>query len=110
MKKLDYFNQCDRWRMTYKNGEENWQAMIANKEPISLSSFLKVVNIEQLLWDETVEDFVSDDPEHGFYSSKINNERVVFLQTAGFEFIFTEDGLEPGINLSNESNYEFNIE
>lgn len=91
-----YFNQCDRWRIRYDNGEECWQDMMANKTAISLEAFLLLVDASGLLdEDETVMDFVADDPDHGFFVSIASGTPVVFLANAGFEFIFTENGAAP---------------
>lgn len=91
-----YFNQCDRWRTRYEKGEEHWQEMMANKKPLSLDAFLLLADPSELLDEgETVSEFVADDPEHGFYISKANQQTLLFLYHAGFEFIFTHDGGAP---------------
>jgi len=93
---FDYFNQCDRWRTRYEDGEQNWQEMMKKKRPVSLEAFLLMADVSQLLdEDETLSDFVADDPEHGFYISEANSKPVLFIAHAGFEFIFTSNGDAP---------------
>ncbi len=94
--KFTYFNQCDRWRIRYPNGEEQWQEMMANKYPLPIEEFLLLADTSDLLdEDETLSDFVADDPDHGFFISTANKKPVMFIAHAGFEFIFTEDGESP---------------
>ena len=70
--------------------------MMKRKVKIDAESFLSLTNTEDLLdEDETVYDFVADDPDHGFYVSTVNSKPVTFIAHAGFEFIFTEDGHAP---------------
>lgn len=91
-----YFNQCDRWRTKYSEGEKHWQEMMDKKVKIDAELFLYLTDTEGLLdEDETVYDFVADDPDHGFYVSTANSKPVTFIAHAGFEFIFTEDGDAP---------------
>lgn len=100
MKKYEYFNQCDRWRINFENGESNWHIMMAEKEAINMNAFNKMVNGEAILdEEETFYDFICGDPDSGCYKSVIDDGVVFFIQTAGFEFIFTPDGNEPcGLN------------
>jgi hypothetical protein len=94
--KFHFFNQCDRWRIRYLKGEDHWQEMMKNKIPVSQSLFEISTIAEDLLdEDESLSDFVSSDPEHGFYISSVNSEPVFFIQHSGFEFIFTENGKSP---------------
>lgn len=97
--KFEYFNQCDRWRIKYPNGESGWQEMMANKTPMNIGNFKKMVDFDGLLdsddENDTIENYIMGDPDSGFYHSEIQGTKVLFFQTAGFEFIFTEDGEEP---------------
>lgn len=97
--KFKYFNQCDRWRTSFANGEQSWQLMMSNKTPISMERFKERVDFSGLLntddKNDTVELFISNDSGSGFYLSDINGTKVLFLQTSGYEFIFTVDGEEP---------------
>lgn len=97
MKPLEFFQPCDRYRMNFESGEENWHEMMGNKKEIPVESFLKIADTSRLLDDdETVEDFMASDPEAATYISTIKDEKVAFIATSGFEFIFTKDGEEPG--------------
>jgi hypothetical protein len=94
--KFKFFEQCDRWRRNFANGESNWHEMMRNKVAISQDELKDAVTVEDILdEDETLDDFVCSDPDHGFYSSTINDEKVFFMQDCGFEFIFTEKGCAP---------------
>jgi hypothetical protein len=112
MKKFEFFNQCDRWRIQFNNGEKNWHIMMAGKESISMNVFEKMVNDQNILdEDETLSDFISYDQDSGFYKSVIDGGVVFFIQTAGFEFIFTPDGNEPcGLNPSSNFNLEYSVQ
>lgn len=91
--KASYFGQCDRLRRK-PGGEEAWQGMMRNKRKVSMSTFLRKVDVSDILEDgETVEDFVADDPDSAFYESDWNGRRVWFLQTSGFEFIFGDKNM-----------------
>lgn len=99
MEKLEFFNTCDRWRIKFKHGEDNWQIMMANKEPISKGALEMIIDLSGIMdeEDETLDDFIANDPDSSFYRSNIEGVKVAFFQTAGFEFIFTEDGLDPHV-------------
>ena len=95
MSKQSYFTQCDKWRRNFTNGESNWQEMMANRTAIDESEFLDCVDIETSAFldeDESLEEFMRDDPESGFYASSIKGNVLYFIQTCGFEFIFTTNG------------------
>lgn len=95
MATLEYFQQSDRWRTKYANGEADWHQMMANRKPIDQAEFLSRVDIETAPFlddDETLDDFTSDDPESGYYASTVHEQDLCFVQTSGFEFIFTLDG------------------
>jgi len=84
-----FYKDCFRLRSEGEEGEHFWKEMMDNKERITLVEFEMCADTSSLLEDdETLEDFVADDPDHAFYSSRIGNEEVCFIQTAGFEFIF----------------------
>ena len=104
--KYQYFNQCDKWRTQFENGEANWQEMMANKEPLSLEQFGKVVDYDTFFDpdddEDNIENYIWDDPDSGFYRSEVNGTKVLFFQTSGFEFIFTQDGEEPMPSLSSD--------
>lgn len=93
-RRFRYHNQCDRFRRE-AGGETDWQEMMSNAKPVSMRAFETVCNPEDMLDDgESLEEFVegSADGSAGFYQSTIRNHQVLFLQTAGFEFIYTLSG------------------
>lgn len=96
-----YFNQCDRWRLRYPTGEAHWNEMMANKQSVSLEQFKALVDLSGLLdpedQNDTLELFISDDVSSGFYQSKVGQSEVLFIQTSGYEFIFTVDGEAPHV-------------
>lgn len=105
---LDYFNQCDRWRIGNDEGERLWHLMMANSEPIANEVMKKAADLYQLLdEEETLEDFMADDEGSACYRSGFEGVTVLFVQSSGFEFIFTEDGKSPEElirnNLENEN-------
>lgn len=101
--KYEYFNQCDKWRIEHEHGESNWQQMMANRVTMTGEQFGKVVDYDTFFdpddSEDNIENYMMEDENSNFYRSKINNENVIFFQVSGFEFIFTEDGKEPGIGL-----------
>lgn len=94
--KFEYFTQCDKWRIRYVEGESLWHKMMRNKRPITVEAIKSKAELQDLLDDdETIEEFIADDPDAGFYLSHLGSEYVLFIQTAGFEFIFTRNGHAP---------------
>lgn len=91
-KKYSYFEQCDRFRRT-PQGERDWQEMMANAKPIRFEVLAKHCDAEALLDDgETLEEYVSCNDDTEFFISDIRGHRLMFIQSAGFEFIFTIGG------------------
>lgn len=87
-----YIGQCDKLRAT-AHGEKLWKRMMEFSRPISLSDFLRQVDLTPLLdEDETpgqwITDAVRTDPETTAYISYWGERQCCFLKTAGFEFIF----------------------
>ena len=88
MKQFIFLGPCDRLRMA--GGEEHWQQMMLEKAPISIDQFARDRDLLTLLEDdETLEDFIASDPESGFYTSIWGDQPCRFIQTCGFEFVFT---------------------
>lgn len=73
--------------------------MMDNKKPIPISMFKERVDFCGLLDEDdendTIELFVDSDPSHEFFISSVNGNKILFVQTCGYEFIFTADGEEP---------------
>ena len=88
-----YLGQCDRLRMINSDNEEYWHQMMANKRKIPFKTFINSVDMSAILEDdETPEQYLKDslrsDPETATYVSNWGGKPAMFLQTAGFEFIF----------------------
>lgn len=91
-----YLGQCDRLRRGSPRGEEAWQTMVREAKPITLAKFLAVADLEPLLdEDETPSAWLNalDSPQ--FYASRWEESPAVYVQSAGFEFIFVRDSSRP---------------
>lgn len=89
--RLPYVGQCDTIRRGSCTGEAFWQEMMATAKPISRQAFARHVDPAKLLdADETLDEFVADDPTAGFYAARVAGRPVYFVATGGFEFIFTD--------------------
>lgn len=91
--KKQYIGQCDTLRRKCDNNEEFWHSMMKNKKKISFKNFINRVDFNQILDnDETPEQYIKDalmtDNETAAYISNWGDKEAMFLQTAGFEFIF----------------------
>lgn len=91
--KKDFFGVCDKVRSLSDENEQYWHTMMDNKKHIKFDTFIKNVNMSKMLDDdETPEQYIKDairsDPETRTYVSNWGDEQVLFLQSAGFEFIF----------------------
>jgi hypothetical protein len=90
--KKQYLGQCDLLRRNCAN-EEYWQDMMKNRVKIEFDVFLNNVNMEEMLdADENPYDYIKEalreDRETAAYKSNWGDKECMFLQTAGFEFIF----------------------
>ena len=91
--KKQYIGQCDTLRRKCTGNEEFWHSMMKNKRKISFKQFINSVNFQQMLDDdETPEQYINNavmsDNETAAYVSNWGDQEAMFLQTAGFEFIF----------------------
>ena len=89
--KYQYLGQCDRLRC---HSENLWQTMMEQKQPISAEEFFSMCDLSELRdEDESDEEYINhltaSDPDLGFYKSVWGESPAYFLQTHGFEFIFT---------------------
>lgn len=86
---LSYLGQCDN---LLKNGfESHWERMMQQRIPISADKVKRECNLSQLLDpDEDLMDFIAGDPTSQFFESYWGQQRCIFIQTHGFEFIFVE--------------------
>lgn len=91
--KKQYLGQCDLLRFKGTENEAHWQEMMRNRKKISFKTFLNNVEISQMLDDdedpiEFLENEKQGDPELAAYVSNWGDKECMFLQNAGFEFIF----------------------
>lgn len=93
-KPYEYIGQCDLLRRKCDDNEQYWHEMMRQKSKISIKSFLKLVDMSPLLDDgETARDWLeynSNDPDFAAYKSKWGQNECIFVQVAGFEFIFVK--------------------
>jgi len=92
--KKQYLGQCDVLRSASDENEERWKIMMSSKMSISFEDFVRGVDMSVILdSDETPMDYINDklasDPETTTYKSNWGEKEVFFLQTMGFEFIFS---------------------
>lgn len=88
-----YIGQCDTLRRESTCNEEYWHDMMKNKVKISFDDFIKNVNFDKLLDNgESIKDYIDNaiktDADTAAYTSNWGDKDCIFLQTAGFEFIF----------------------
>lgn len=88
-----YIGQCDNLRKQCHDNEQMWHDMMANKVKISFEKFIKNVDMTPILdKGETPMSYIDysmkSDPDTAVYLSKWGEDEAMFLQTAGFEFIF----------------------
>jgi len=90
---LQYLGQCDLLRHKSEENEEKWHKMMADKQQISFDDFVKSVDYNAILDEDEdiktyLEDAVRADDSTAAYKSMWGDKETIFLQTAGFEFIF----------------------
>lgn len=91
--KLHYIGQCDRLRKACEDNENYWQKMMLLAKPISFKTFINSTDMRPLIDDDEtpvlyINNSIKSDKETGVYKSIWGNKPCMFLQTAGFEFIF----------------------
>lgn len=91
--KKKYLGQCDLLRHKSPENEVKWHLMMDGKKQIPFKTLIDSVEFESILdEDENPTDFIKDalraDPSTSAYISNWGDEPCMFLQTAGFEFIF----------------------
>lgn len=91
--KKKYLGQCDTLRRLSDDNESKWYDMMKNKKKISFNMFEK--NVDTSIFtdeDYTFKDYIKEtymsDPDTQTYISTWGDKECMFLQTAGFEFIF----------------------
>jgi len=82
-----YFGQCNHLRLT-PAGETKWQEMIKQHQKISIEEMQANCALTELLDDQTLEEFMADDPTSYCAKSKWGEQPCYYVMEAGFEFIF----------------------
>jgi hypothetical protein len=83
-----FLGTCDRVRRT-DEGEEFWQAMMADRVEISEAEFLNAVIISDMLDEgETFDDFTTVAEMEGEPCRFFKTGETFHIQQAGFEWIF----------------------
>jgi len=93
LNKKRYIGQCDMLRRKSDENEQYWHTMMKNRKKIPFNTFISNVDMSEMLdSDENPKTYIQDalktDPETATYVSSWGNKEAMFLQTAGFEFIF----------------------
>ncbi len=82
-----FYMLCDK--LCNIEGVEVKNQMIADALPISRKTFEKNCAYAKELFES--ESQMADDPSHGFYKSNVKGVPCLYMQYAGFEFIFLKD-------------------
>jgi len=91
-----YSIQCDKLQRDIPNGEAIWATIMLNATRIPIYMFIDSVDLASFLdEDESLEDYMADDPDSACYRYDHEGEVVFFVQHAGFESFFTTDGKVP---------------
>ena len=97
-----FYMLCDK--LCNIEGVEVKNQMIADASPISRKTFEKNCAYANELFES--ESQMADDHSHGFYKSNVKGVPCLYMQYAGFEFIFLKDykgGKEYWLDELNES-------
>jgi len=91
--KKPYLGQCDIVRGKCDANEGHWHDMMKNRKQIPFDTFINSVDFHKILDDDEnpqgyINDAVRQDPETATYISNWGDREAMFLQVAGFEFIF----------------------
>ena len=92
---MKFMGQCDTLRRMSKQNDMLWHDMMKKKRKITFDKFIDSVDYTNLLDDdgeENIYDYLKDslltDRSTAVYKSYWGDEPVIFLQSAGFEFIY----------------------
>lgn len=91
--KKNFFGVCNKVRSLSNENEQKWYEMMKNKKKVTFKFFIDNTKMYEMLDDdETPENYIKDsirsDSKTSAYISNWGDEEVLFLQSAGFEFIF----------------------
>lgn len=87
---------CDRLQFKVENGKEIWATLMYGSQRVSPSELQSRCDVEDHFEEEDpFSTFVREDPDSGCYRTDLPTGTVYFIQTAGFEYFFTQDGSIP---------------
>ncbi|WP_241032708.1 hypothetical protein ACOK4R_35505 (plasmid) [Pseudomonas fluorescens] len=93
---FQYAIQCDRLQQRTADGPQIWATLMHNAQRVPLEEFEDACDLSGLLEEgESLDDFTCSDPGTGAYRVEVGSECAYFIQTSGFEFFFTPDGVVP---------------
>jgi hypothetical protein len=100
--------QCDKLHDKEPSGPLIWQTLMWHASAVDVEELLEQCDTSRLFDDgESYEDFIANDATSRCFVSDAGGQFTYFIQTCGFEFFFTKDGLildyfEPGRSLVSE--------
>lgn len=91
--KKQYIGQCDLLRRKCEENEAYWHDMMKNRKKIPFNTFIKNVDMSPMIEDDEtpkiwIKEALMSDSETASYVSNWGGKECMFIQTAGFEFIF----------------------
>lgn len=87
---------CDRLQLRVENGKDIWATLMAKSQRVSPSELISQCDlVEHFEEDDAYAQIEREDPQAGCYRVDLPDGPVYFIQTAGFEYFFTQDGSVP---------------
>lgn len=93
---LKFATMCDRLQLRVENGKDIWATLMLRATRIDPSELEAQCDLEEHFEDEgAYEQFLREDPNTGAYRVDLPSGPVYFIQTSGFEYFFSKDGVIP---------------
>lgn len=94
--KLEFATMCDRLQMRVENGKDIWATLMHKAQKIDPAELKDRCDLEEHFEDDSAyEHFVRVDPHTSSFRVDLPDGPVYFIQTSGFEYFFTQDGVIP---------------
>lgn len=92
---LKYAGYCIQ--LHNSGNEAAWRSMLGDAQKIGIRAFLRSCDLKKFQdgTENGLKEFLSDDPTSKFFESSLGNFPCKFIQTKGFEFIWTPTGKLP---------------
>lgn len=91
-----YAISCLPFRSNFEHGEDTWHSLMQVAVRISRDDIAENCDLHTFLEDgESLEEYLAADPCAATYRAELDGRTVYFIQFAGIEFFFTEDGEVP---------------